>query len=659
MSSAIQDARLLEHFIVRGYLHDLQQPCLHLQLQLRPLKAELVDVISRLDRALDRQLIPMPEGMQPRLIQVRRSAESSSLPLQAQVWPFVEALNQLLVRLQETAGLPVACGIRCEGIARGESREASLLAVLAIPSLSPEVVRSSLPWALEQISAIAYEEQATLKGLDAELKKFERQAPGGINNRLLLKAAYQYGVPVTALPGRVFQYGSGARSRWMDSTFTDITSIISARLARSKVAANALLRRAGLPVPQQVVVRSIEAALAQARLMGYPVVVKPSDLDGGKGVSAGIEDEDTLRRSYARAAAHSKNLVLEKHIPGNDFRLGIVHGQLAWATWREPAGVWGDGVNSIGQLVAIANRDPRRGTQKWSNMRPLTIDAEVQEILQAQGLHADSTLAPGQFARFRRTSNISAGGTPTNMMGKVHPDNIALAVRAADILRLDFAGIDLITPDVTKSWLEMGGAICEINGQPQFSVIGPQAPRLAIRGLLQGDGRIPIVVVLTAEPAHALMQAVDSASLSRGLALGCSTELGLSMGGAVIRCGRQSAFEDAQALLLNTQVQAMAVVTDGAEWLRTGTPFDALDLLLVADDTPLEARHVLQMRCKGEVWKLKGGPALDGGDLATRLADRLVACDAQHRSADLCADEDRAWQCRSAAAWAGGRESPR
>ncbi|MDP1648637.1 MAG: hypothetical protein Q8M01_10615 [Rubrivivax sp.] len=245
------------------------------------------------------------------------------------------------------------------------------------------------------------------------------------------------------------------------------------------------------------------------------------------------------------------------------------------------------------------------------------------------------------------------------MMGKVHPDNIALAVRAADILRLDFAGIDLITPDVTKSWLEMGGAICEINGQPQFSVIGPQAPRLAIRGLLQGDGRMAIVVVLTAEPAHALMQAVDNASLSRGLALGCSTELGLSIGGAVIRSGRQSAFEDAQALLLNTQVQAIAVVTDGAEWLRTGTPFDALDLLLVADDAILEVRHALQMRCKGEVWKLKGGPALDGGDVARRLADWLVACDAQHRSADLCADEDRAWQGRSAAAWAGGRESPR
>ena len=43
-----------------------------------------------------------------------------------------------------------------------------------------------------------------------------------------------------------------------------------------------------------------------------------------------------------------------------------------------------------------------------------------------------------------------------------------MAERAAKAIGLDVAGVDFITPDVTRSYREVGGAICEINAAPGF-----------------------------------------------------------------------------------------------------------------------------------------------------------------------------------------------
>jgi cyanophycin synthetase len=619
---------------VKGLLPGFVQPAVRLRLQLQPLAPAQRGLVARLAAAVGNRLLPMPEGMEPALAD-RLSKDPATAERLEPVWPLVESINHLLVRLQEVAGLPVARGLRCEAVAPAESGPAGLRVQLSISTLSPAAVSAALDWIVPNLNALASGQGLALDGLPGLQAGLERFAPGGTNSRQLIKAAYQHGVPVLALPGRCFQYGWGSRARWMDSTFTDATSSISASLARNKVRAHDLLRRAGLPVPAQVVVANLQQAIEAARRIGYPVVVKPANLDGGKGVSAGLEDEAALRLAYARAQAHSKSLILEKHIEGNDYRLGIVHGQLGWATFREPAGVRGDGVSSIGQLIDTANRDPNRGTQSWSNMRPLVVNAEAEELLAAQQVTLTSVPETGRFIRLRRSANISSGGTPTSMMGKVHPDNIALAIRAAAVFRLDFAGIDLITPDVTRSWLEVGGAICEINGQPQFSVLGPQAPRLAIQGLFRGDGRIPIIVVLTDRPADDLLRATAGEPDERPLTLGYSTDAGLFIGRHMLRPERASAFDDVQALLLNPQVDAIAVVTDGREWLRTGLPFDRFDLLLAAGQISRRVWETLAPQCADGHSTIDMSEPGDAAVLARKLRAYLHGCAARHLSAPL------------------------
>jgi cyanophycin synthetase len=50
----------------------------------------------------------------------------------------------------------------------------------------------------------------------------------------------------------------------------------------------------------------------------------------------------------------------------------------------------------------------------------------------------------------------------------VHPDNAEMAVRAIQAIGLDVGGVDFLTPDITHSYKDIGGAICEVNAAPGF-----------------------------------------------------------------------------------------------------------------------------------------------------------------------------------------------
>src|SRR5690606_15149419 len=115
----------------------------------------------------------------------------------------------------------------------------------------------------------------------------------------------------------------------------------------------------------------------------------------------------------------------------------------------------------------------------------------------------------------------------------VHPDNRDLAVRVSRLMRLDMAGIDMITPDITRSWREVGGAICEVNAQPQLTVSRLDIPFKIVGGLVRGDGRIPVVVVLGKETSVSPALLID-ACRARGLRLGLALPSETSVDGSAI-----------------------------------------------------------------------------------------------------------------------------
>jgi cyanophycin synthetase len=104
----------------------------------------------------------------------------------------------------------------------------------------------------------------------------------------------------------------------------------------------------------------------------------------------------------------------------------------------------------------------------------------------------------------RATANLSTGGIAVDRTDDIHPENVWLAQRVAKIIGLDIAGIDIVTPDISRPIRELDGVIVEVNAAPGFRMhVSPSRgiPRNVAGAVLdmlfphEKPSRIPILAV--------------------------------------------------------------------------------------------------------------------------------------------------------------------
>src|SRR3546814_13546967 len=127
-------------------------------------------------------------------------------------------------------------------------------------------------------------------------------------------------------------------------------------MAPNKAVTNAVLRSVGLPVPRQFAATGPGEAVAAAKRLGYPVVLKP--VKGGKGrqVHVGLRNEAELRQAFERGPQAGEPVAVEAFIHGEEQRLPVVCGKLFAAARRHPATVLGGGRPIVRVLAAQVGR---------------------------------------------------------------------------------------------------------------------------------------------------------------------------------------------------------------------------------------------------------------------------------------------------------------
>jgi cyanophycin synthetase len=377
-----------------------------------------------------------------------------------------------------------------------------------------------------------------------------------------------------------------------------------------------------------------------ADALGYPVVVKPADLDGGRGVFACLRDEQAVRKAYAAARGLSQCILVEQYVPGQDYRLQVYRGNVFWTVLRRPAYVTGDGTTTVEALIHRTNlerKEPPPDPMIEQGVKPIMIDDELHDWLHYQGLTLTSVPAVGRQVRLHGAANVSAGGTREAILHKVHPDNLALAIHAARVLRLDLAGIDLLIPDIARSWKEGGAAICEVNSQPQLSA---HLHRSLLPRMVPKQGRIPVIVLLGCFPdLGSLRHQVVAATRASGLRLGWvgmdAVAIGdeawpLAFDGGAGGPGADTidhAVAVARALLADPQIDAL--IWQVKTWPDTerGLPFDKVDGLIWLDDKASVAAPAPRANFSPRCWMIG---ASDGSDV-----QRLAAADLPRHLAAL------------------------
>ncbi len=303
---------------------------------------------------------------------------------------------------------------------------------------------------------------------DAFIRFTQRRALGP-STTSIVRAAEARGIPWIRLNAQsLIQLGYGCRQQRIQATITGRTPHIAVELSCDKEETNRILAKLGLPVPKQQLVESAQQAIEAAERIGYPVVTKPHNGNHGRGVSILLTEPESVVAGFELAQQISRHVIVESCIAGHDHRMLVVNGELVAVSKREPGKVVGDGTHTVAELVQLLNSDPRRGIGHEKVLTQIQLDAQALGLLAKRGYTPESVPAEGEDVYLRLTANLSSGGTAIDMTDVVHPDNAEMAVRAIQAIGLDVGGVDFLSPDITQSHNDVGGAICEVNAAPGF-----------------------------------------------------------------------------------------------------------------------------------------------------------------------------------------------
>ena len=427
----------------------------------------------------------------------------------------------------------------------------------------------------------------------AQLKDLDEDVRLGPSTGAIVDAAISRGIPFRRLTeGSLVQFGWGSKQRRIQAAETDNTSAIGEAIAQDKELTKRLLDAAGVPVPEGREVTDIEDAwLAMTEIAG-PVVVKPKDGNQGKGVTVNINSREQLNIAYAAAAEISEEVLIERFIPGSDFRFLVVGNKLVAAARREPPLVIGDGVQSVRQLVDQVNSDPRRGSGHATSLTKIRIDDIALASLAAQNFTVDSVPNKGARVVLRSNANLSTGGTATDVTDDVHPDLAASAVAAAIMIGLDICGVDVVCDSVQRSLEKQGGGVVEVNAapglrmhlQPSFGKGRPVGEAIVSSMFAAGDnGRIPVVTVAGTNGKTTTVRLIAHIMTCQGLRVGMTNSDGVYIQGKRIDTGDCSGPKSARNVLMHPDVDAAVFETARGGVLREGLAFDRCDVAVVTN----------------------------------------------------------------------------
>ncbi len=426
----------------------------------------------------------------------------------------------------------------------------------------------------------------------AQLRETDEHERMGPSTGAIVDAAVARNIPYRRLTrGSLVQFGWGSRQRRVQAAELDATSAVSESIAQDKDLTKKLLHAAGVPVPLGKPVASVDEAWAVANEIGLPVVVKPQDGNQGKGVTVNIVEREHLAIAYAAAAEHG-DVMVEKFLPGSDFRLLVVGDRLVAAARRDPPQVIGDGVHTVRELVDLVNADPRRGEGHSTSLTKIRFDEIAIVRLAAQGLEPESVPEKGRRAILRNNANLSTGGTATDVTDDVHPAIAAHAIAAAQMVGLHICGVDLVCETVLKPLEEQHGGIVEINAAPGLRMhLSPSFGKArnvgqAIVSNLYGpneDGRIPVVAVTGTNGKTTTARLIAHLMASSGLRVGMTNTDGVYVEGRQIDSGDCSGPKSARNVLMHPDVDAAVFETARGGMLREGLGFDQCQVAVVTN----------------------------------------------------------------------------
>ena len=231
----------------------------------------------------------------------------------------------------------------------------------------------------------------------------------------------------------------------VQATKTSLDNYVSILMMENKYMTKYILEKNKIRVP-------IGTTLTKSEEIDYEVfknqkmVIKPLDTNFGLGITMLDINPKKEEIDYGikKGLELSEMIIIEEYCPGNEYRFLIIDNECVSVLYREAGSVTGNGKDSIKNLIEIKNSNPLRGTNYNRPLEKIEIDEDLIRNLLEQNLTIDSVLKSCEKVFFRKTSNVSTGGS-TYEVSDIMPEFFKdIAVQTAKALDVAICGVDII-----------------------------------------------------------------------------------------------------------------------------------------------------------------------------------------------------------------------
>lgn len=448
--------------------------------------------------------------------------------------------------------------------------------------------------AVDLINSLIKSSPINFNGRLQEIKQTLQRETIGPSTRSICDAAKNYGLPVTELgKSGIYQIGYGKQGRIIEAAISNKTNCVGVDISCDKFLTKQLLDIQNIPVAEGRKVFNIIGLLREAEFIGYPVVIKPQYGNKGKGVMLNLKNEKELIKAYTSLLKITKDIIIEKYVKGNDYRICVVDYKVVAASLRVVPFVIGDGKSNIKALINILNNDPLRGQDHEKPLTTIKFDKELCNCLYRQNMSLDYIPKKGEKVILRENANLSTGGIAVDCTDDVCDENIDYCIRAAKALGLDICGVDICTEDISIPIDKQNGIVMEVNAAPgirmhHFPSQGKKRDvgKAIVDMLYEGrPSNIPVISVTGTNGKTTTTRMIGHVLKMMGMTTGITSTDGIYINDKCIHKGDDSGFNSAKTLLLNRDVEAVVLETARGGIVRRGLAYDLADVAVITNIT--------------------------------------------------------------------------
>jgi cyanophycin synthetase len=292
--------------------------------------------------------------------------------------------------------------------------------------------------------------------IESEIKNYKQ------GTRTILRAAFKKNVSVYKFldKERVFILKKGSKQVWFRGPRLSVANPVSLWIIKDKFLTKKALRDIGVPCPLGYPVKTVAEAVAIAKKIKFPVIIKPLKGEGGNAVFLNIDSVEKVKKFFRKVIQTSRQVLVEKQVFGKYYRITMVDHKVAGILETSGIRLRGDSRRSVKELICAYNE---------SGINKCKINKKIKDILSFQNLSLRSV--PPRKSSFILGFSGSEGGRWIDRTDLIAKENTVLLKKITQYLDLKVAGIDLIAKNISLPIVAVGspGYILEINGAPEFT----------------------------------------------------------------------------------------------------------------------------------------------------------------------------------------------